>query len=102
MPDSSPQMLAGRYELRYRVGAAAAGIAGITESPVGAAIYGSPERLQGAPADASGDLYSLGVLLHEAVTGAPPFGGADAVTITRDKLDRTPLPPSATVPTVPP
>ena len=30
-------------------GAAAAGIAGITESPVEAAIYGSPERLQGAP-----------------------------------------------------
>ena len=83
-------------------GSAGAGLAGITESPVEAAIYGSPERLQGAPADASGDLYALGVLLHEAVTGAPPFGGADAVTITRDKLDRTPLPPSATVASVPP
>src|SRR6476646_5288099 len=80
----------------------AAGIAGITESPLEQAIYGSPERLQGTPADASGDLYSLGVLLHEAVTGAPPFGGADAVTITRDKLERTPLPPSATVASVPP
>ena len=83
-------------------GAAAAGLAGITESPVEAAIYGSPERLQGGPADASGDLYSLGVLLHEAATGAPPFGGSDAVAITRDKLDRTPLPPSATLASVPP
>ncbi len=83
-------------------GAAAAGLAGITESPVEAAIYGSPERLQGGPADASNDLYALGVVLHEAVTGAPPFGGADAVAITRDKLERSPLPPSATAASVPP
>jgi serine/threonine protein kinase len=83
-------------------GTAAAGLVGVSETAVAAAIYSSPERLQGSPPDASGDLYSLGVILHEAVTGVPPFAGSDAVAITRDKLDRTPLPPSASAPDVPP
>ena len=83
-------------------GTAAAGLAGLADAPVTTAIYSAPERLQGNPPDVRGDLYSLGVMLHEAVTGSPPFTGPDALSITRHKLDEQPLPPSASAPGVPP
>jgi serine/threonine-protein kinase PpkA len=42
---------------------------------VGTPRYAAPEQLQGAAADPTADVYSLGVLLHELLTGAPPYPG---------------------------
>jgi hypothetical protein len=44
---------------------------------VGTVDYVSPEQLSGAPIDARSDIYSLGCVLFEALTGHPPYGGAN-------------------------
>jgi non-specific serine/threonine protein kinase len=61
---------------------------------MGTVPYMSPEQVQGCVVDARSDLFSLGVLLHEAATGARPFQGAsDAALIS--SLLRDPAPPLA-------
>jgi serine/threonine protein kinase len=48
---------------------------------IGTPAYLAPERLDGAPASARSDLYSLGVVLYEALAGAKPFGGDVPVAV---------------------
>ena len=50
----------------------------------------APERLRGEPADARSDVYSLACLLHECLTGAPPFGDEDAPVLVAAHLYRAP------------
>ena len=45
------------------------------EDNAGTLAYMAPERLAGAPATVQSDLYALGLILYETVTGAPPFSG---------------------------
>lgn len=54
--------------------------------------YLSPERCGGQRATAAGDVYGMGVLLHELLTGEPPFSGADVSETRRLQLE-APLPP---------
>jgi eukaryotic-like serine/threonine-protein kinase len=82
-------------------GTATAGLAALA-GPVSTATYDSPEQLQGMAADSRSDLYALGVVLYEAITGAPPFTGPDAVTITQRKLSERVIPPSVAMPSIPP
>jgi serine/threonine protein kinase len=61
---------------------------------VGTVTYMAPEQILGDFVDARADLYSLGCILAELVTGRPPFAGADRVEIGRAHLHAEPLPPS--------
>ncbi|MBQ0901735.1 serine/threonine-protein kinase [Micromonospora sp. U21] len=67
----------------------------------GTPAYVAPERLDGAPAQPATDVYSLGVLLHEALTGRVPYP-ADTWEQLSDALDSGPPPTLAGLPELPP
>jgi beta-lactam-binding protein with PASTA domain len=68
----------------------------------GTAHYVAPEQLRGEPADPRTDLYSLGVVAFELLTGRAPFDGETSMAIANRHLrDRVPL-PSSRNPAVPP
>jgi eukaryotic-like serine/threonine-protein kinase len=61
---------------------------------VGTVAYLPPEQALGRASDARSDLYSLGGVLYEMLTGQPPFEGDDAVTIISQHLNSEPVAPS--------
>jgi eukaryotic-like serine/threonine-protein kinase len=61
---------------------------------VGTVAYLPPEQALGDAAGPRSDLYSLGALLYEMLTGQPPFPGDDAVSIISQHLHADPVPPS--------
>src|SRR5207248_1048815 len=84
-------------------GIARAGPSQMTEegSIIGTAQYLSPEQAQGAPVTPSSDLYSVGIVLYELLTGTVPFGGETPVELAMKHLSKTPDPPSKLRPKVP-
>src|SRR6187397_1186512 len=84
-------------------GIARAGASQMTEagSIMGTAQYLSPEQAKGAPVDQTSDLYSVGVVLYELLTGSVPFNGDTPVEIAMKHLSQTPEPPSVRRPDVP-
>ncbi|MGE3762925.1 MAG: serine/threonine-protein kinase [Kofleriaceae bacterium] len=78
--------------------------AGITGNgfAMGSPSYIAPERLRGEPHDARADVYAVGVILYEMISGLRPFLGADAHEIMTNALTRPPRPLRAIVPDVPP
>src|SRR2546429_3515173 len=78
-------------------GIARAGASQMTEagSIIGTAQYLSPEQAKGAPVDQTSDLYSVGVVLYELLTGVVPFSGDTPVEIAMKHLSAVPEPPSA-------
>jgi serine/threonine-protein kinase len=64
-------------------------------TPLGSAPYVSPEQAQGRRVDARSDLYSLGALLYELLTGRPPFEGDSPLAVVLRHLNETPRPPRA-------
>jgi serine/threonine-protein kinase len=73
-----------------------------TDSAVrGTPAYWCPEQILGRPQDARSDLFSLGVLLHEMLTGINPFAGDTIPAVCNQILSSTPLPPSHSNPSVP-
>ncbi len=76
----------------------------LTETGVafGTVDYLSPEQAQGRPATPLSDVYALGVVLYEMLTGRLPFTGDNALAVAMKHVTEPPAPPRQLVPTIPP
>src|SRR3989440_5585683 len=85
-------------------GIARAGTSQMTEtgSLVATAQYPPPEQARGGEVDPRSDLYSLGVVLYELLTGKTPFDGETPVEIAMKHLSNAPQPPSKLRQDIPP
>ncbi len=85
-------------------GIARAGDSSMTEvgSVLGTAQYLAPEQAKGQPADERSDLYSVGVVLFEMLTGRVPFKGDTAVSVALKHVNELPPEPAALAPDLPP
>jgi hypothetical protein len=72
------------------------------EMIIGTAAYLSPEQAVGGDVTARSDLYSLGAMLYELLTGRPPFTGDDFVAVISQHLNTAPVAPSWHRPEIPP
>ena len=93
--DLKPQNVIVDGEGRARVtdfGIARAGVSEITQtgSVLGTAQYLSPEQAQGLEVTAASDLYSIGVILYEALTGRVPFEAGVAVAVALKQVSEQP------------
>ncbi len=84
-------------------GIARAGVSEITRAGevMGTAQYLSPEQAQGLQVTSASDLYSIGVMLYEALSGRVPFEGDSAVAVAMKQVSEAPQPPSHFNPAVP-
>ncbi|GAA4994102.1 hypothetical protein GCM10023205_78520 [Yinghuangia aomiensis] len=73
-----------------------------TGGMVGTPAYLSPEQIDGVDVDGRTDVYSLGCLLYELLTGRPPFTGDSPFAVMNQHLSKAPAAPSALRPEVPP
>ncbi len=85
-------------------GIARAGVSEITQtgSVMGTPHYLSPEQAQGFEVTSVSDLYSIGVLLYEVLTGRVPFEGESAVAVAMKQVSQVPQRPSSINPRVSP
>jgi len=65
-----------------------------TAAVIGTAQYLSPEQARGESVDARSDVYSLGCVLYEMLTGEPPFVGDSPVAVAYQHVREDPIPPS--------
>ena len=75
--------------------------AGFTQA-LGTPDYISPEQVKGKRGDARSDLYSLGIMLYEMLTGKTPFSGPSPLAVMNDRLINHPLPPREAEPSISP
>src|SRR4051812_3241669 len=75
---------------------------GLTEQDIhGSAKYAAPEQVEGGEIDARTDLYALGVVLFEMLTGRPPFSGDTLASTLAQRLVADPPSPRSLQPTIP-
>ncbi len=104
--DLKPQNVLIDAEGRARVtdfGIARAGASEMTAtgSVLGTAQYLSPEQAQGLETTAASDIYSVGIILYEELTGRIPFDGESTVAVALKQVSEQPRPPSQIKPSVP-
>uniref|UniRef100_A0A7C2I288 non-specific serine/threonine protein kinase n=1 Tax=Ammonifex degensii TaxID=42838 RepID=A0A7C2I288_9THEO len=75
---------------------------GATKVLLGSVQYISPEQARGEAADARSDIYSLGAVLYEMLTGKPPFTGDNPVAVAIKHIQDNPLPVDQANPQLPP
>ena len=68
---------------------------------VGTIGYMSPEQARGETVDARSDLWAMGVIFYELLTGVRPFEGTTQAVIFEGILSKTPVPPSSRNPKIP-
>ncbi|MBN2383337.1 protein kinase [bacterium] len=74
---------------------------GVEERTAGSVHYMAPEQIRGELVDARADLYALGCIMYELLTGSAPFRGESGVEILQAHLYAVPRPPSESVPGLP-
>src|SRR5918998_119122 len=105
--DIKPHNILLGNENRLKVtdfGIARAGASQMTEvgSIMGTAQYLSPEQARGAPVTAASDLYSVGIVRYEMLTGKTPFNGETPIEIAMKHLNEVPRAPSELRSEIPP
>lgn len=73
----------------------------VTSEAIGSVHYISPEQAKGITADFRTDLYSLGIVMYEMLTGTLPFRGETAVAVVMQHMNTVPPVPSSLVPEIP-
>lgn len=73
----------------------------MTEKAIGSVHYISPEQAKGEPTDEKADIYSIGVLLYEMLTGKLPFEADSAVSVALMQVNKNPTPPRKLNPNIP-
>jgi serine/threonine-protein kinase len=74
----------------------------VLSDAMGTPDYMAPEQIQGKRGDARTDIYALGVILYEMLTGRVPFSGENSLSVMNQHMTATPVPPSRIKPSIPP
>ncbi len=73
----------------------------ITDTAIGSVHYISPEQARGEMTDEKADIYSIGVVLYEMLTGQLPFQSDSVVSVALMQLQQEPVRPREIIPTIP-
>jgi serine/threonine protein kinase len=79
-----------------------AGASTVSHALVGTPLYISPEQAEGRTVDTRSDLYSLGVVLYEMLSGEPPFRGDNPLAVMMKHVHEQPRPPALINPRITP